>query len=395
MIPWRSLTMPLIIFLFVRLCLFQTMQAQPIGVSDSTYQTIGIKNNLPIFSQNLSHRLTFPYSWLSGNFKDFKEWKKDARAKVKECLLTPPPSAPFHPTILAEQDRGTYLARKIVFNISADSRILGYLLIPKGQKLHPAVLLLHDHGARFDIGKEKVIEPFGDTTRRLTSAHEWVEKYYGGRFIGDELAKRGYVCFATDALNWSDRGGAGIDGQQAVASNLFNLGMSFAGLIAWDDMRAAEFLASQPEVDSTRIVAMGFSFGSFRAWQVAALSDHIAGCVAVCWMSTIKCQMAQGSNQTRGASAFTMTHPNLSNYLDYADVASIACPKPMLFYNGTQDHLFPVAAVEDAYTTLHQVWKSQYAEQNLETRFWNTGHIFNQEMQKAAFEWLDNKFLTH
>ena len=43
---------------------------------------------------------------------------------------------------------------------------------------------------------------------------EWVNQVYGGRFVGDQLAARGYVCLVYDALNWSDRGGAGFDGQQ-------------------------------------------------------------------------------------------------------------------------------------------------------------------------------------
>jgi len=255
------------------------------------------------------------------------------------------------------------------------------------------VMLLHDHGAKFDIGKEKVIEPFEDSPERLKSACEWTEKLYGGRFIGDELAKRGYVCFATDALNWSDRGGAGYEGQQAVASNLFNLGMSFAGLIAWEDMYAAEFLATRPEVDSNRVVAMGVSMGSFRAWQAAALSDRIAGCVAVCWMGTRADLLVQGGNLTRGQSSFTTTHPGLSNFLDYPDVASIACPKPMLMYNGNQDKLFPVPSVQDAYTKMHKVWDSQNASDKLVTKFWNAGHVFNREMQDEAFQWLDQHFL--
>ena len=280
------------------------------------------------------------------------------------------------------------LHEKLYF-LTAESRVLGYLLVPKGTGPFPAVLLLHDHGAKFDIGKEKVVEPFDDSSERLKSARAWVEKLYGGKFIGDELAKRGYVCFATDALNWSDRGGAGYEGQQAIASNLFNLGMSYAGLIAWEDCSAAEFLATRPEVDSNKVVAMGLSMGSFRAWQVAALSDRIAGCVAVCWMGTLKGLLVPGGNLTRGQSSFTTTHPNLSNYLDYPDVASIACPKPMLVYNGDQDKLFPVPSVQEAYSKMHTVWDSQHASGQLVTKFWNAGHVFNREMQDEAFLWLD------
>ena len=226
----------------------------------------------------------------------------------------------------------------------------------------------------------------------MKSARDWVRKVYGGRFIGDELAKRGYVCFATDAINWSDRGGAGYEGQQALASNLLNLGMSFAGIIAWEDMYAANFLASRPEVNSLKIIAMGVSMGSFRAWQVAALSDRIAGCVAVCWMGTRAGLLVPGSNLTKGQSSFTTTHPGLSNYVDYPDVASLACPKPMLFYNGDHDTLFPVPTVQDAYLKMHKVWDSRNAGKNLVTKFWNTGHVFSREMQDEAYQWLDLHF---
>jgi dienelactone hydrolase len=312
-----------------------------------------------------------------------------ARAKVKECLLRQPPSALYNPVVIATQDRGSYIAQKVVFNLSADSRVLAYLLVPKGKGPFPAVLLLHDHGAKFDIGKEKMVEPFADSVRSVQSAREWVDKNYGGRFVGDELAKRGYVCFATDALNWSDRGGGGYESQQAIASNLLNMGMSYAGLIAWEDINASEFLATRPEVDSTKVIALGFSMGSFRAWQVAALSDRVAAGVAICWMGTYKGLIVPKANATRGGSVFTTTHPGLANYLDYPDVASIACPKPMLFFNGEQDKLFPKPVVQEAYARMHAVWKSQGADDKLITKLWNLPHVFDKEMQDEVFQWLD------
>ena len=355
------------------------------------YQKPGVDEDLPIFYENLKERLAFPFSWLSGNFTNFDEWRSSARNKLKECLLAPPSDAPFDPVIIAEQDRGNYVARKVIFNITGDSRVLGLMLVPKGNGPFPAVLLLHDHGARFDIGKEKIIQPFDVSDECMKSAKEWIGQCYGDRWIGDELAGRGYVCFATDMLNWSDRGGGGYDGQQAIAGNLLQLGMSFAGLIAYEDMRSAEFLATRPEVDSKRVSAMGLSVGSFRTWQVCALSDCIGAGVAICWMATIKGLMVAGNNQTRGQSAYTMIHPGLFNFLDYPDVASTACPKPMLFFNGRQDGLFPVPSVEDAYTRMQKIWESQNAGKNLVTRLWDVPHEFNREMQEEAFDWLDRQ----
>jgi dienelactone hydrolase len=353
-------------------------------------ETPGVKDNLPVFYKKLADRQVYTLSWLSGDKGDFSIWRTEARMKVMECLLTPPPVVPFEPVVISEQDRGSYIARKIVFNITGDSRVLAFILVPKSPGPHPAVLLLHDHGGKFDIGKEKVIEPWDESDEKTASSGKWVKECYGGRYFGDELAKLGYVCFATDMLNWSDREGGAHEGQQAIASNLFNLGMSFAGLIAYEDMRAAEFLSGQPEVDPKRIAAMGLSVGGFRTWQVAALSEHISAGVSVCWMSTHKALMVPGNNQTRGHSAYTMTHPGLSHYLDYPDIASIACPKPMMFCCGSRDALFPVESIKEAFTKMRKVWESQNAGNNLVTKLYDSPHEYNLTMQSDAFKWLDN-----
>ncbi len=356
------------------------------------FQSPGVRDKLPVFYDKLASRMDYPLSWLQGGHGDFAAWRQKARARVVECLLTPPPAAPFEPKIIAEQDRGNYVARKVVFNLTGDSRVLAFLLVPKSAGPHPAVLLLHDHGAKFDIGKEKVIEPWAEPPEKIESARKWVTQCYGGRFIGDELARRGYLCFATDMLNWSDRGGGGYDNQQALAANLFQLGASWAGLIAHEDLRAAEFLATRPEVDGKRVAAMGLSVGGFRTWQIAALSDRIAAGVSVCWMATRKGLMMPGNNQTGGQSAFTMIHSGLADQLDYPDVASIACPKPMMFICGKRDKLFPVESIEAAFARMQKVWQSQQASERLLTRLYDAPHEYSAAMQDEAFAWLDRQF---
>jgi dienelactone hydrolase len=356
------------------------------------YQKVGVENNLPVFYTKLADRMTFPLSWLSGNYTDFAEWKKIAREKVMQCLIYDPPVVPFNPIVIGEEDRGSYVAKRVVLNISADSRILSYLLEPKGEGPFPAALLLHDHSATFEIGKEKMVHPFDEDEERLDFSQNFVNKSYGGRYVGDELAKRGYICFVIDALNWGDRGGGGYEGQQAISGNLLHLGASFAGLIAYEDMRSAEFLAKQPKIDTSRIVSIGLSMGSFRSFQVAALSDRIKAAICICWMTSVKEQMVPGANKVRGNSAYTMLHPGIFNYLDHMDIAGIACPQPMLFYHGRYDQLFPVPGVEKAYDKLHKIWASQGADSKLETRIWDVKHMFNIEMQDAAFLWLDKYF---
>ena len=359
--------------------------------TEDQYQIAGLTgDNLPVFYQQLKAKLTFPMSWTSGNYPDFGQWRSAARSKVLELMRQDPDPTPFDPQILGEQDRGTHLVRKVVFNLTAESRVLGLMGLPKGSGPFPAVLLLHDHGAMFEIGKEKLIEPWGDE-KKLSIARDWAVKYFSGNFIGDALAAQGYAVFATDALGWGDRGVLTPETQQSLAGNLLNLGTSLAGLMAFEDMRAADFLSSLPEVDKSRIGVFGFSLGAYRAWQLAALSDTIQAGIASGWMGTLHDLISPGKKVLRGQSAFHKIIPGLAKFLDFPDIAAIAAPKPMLFYHGETDVMnFSNTSVRDAFGKMRQVWVSQQAGSKLETKLWpGLGHVFIREQQDEAFEWLD------
>ncbi|GLX99688.1 alpha/beta fold hydrolase [Actinoplanes sp. NBRC 101535] len=356
-----------------------------------------VAGNMPAFAGRLKDELTFPLAWTDPRNRPgrdtwgrgFRAWKRQARAKVEELLWQPADDTPFDVEIVDEQQADGYRRRTLLFSVTRHSRVRASMLVPDGPGPFPAALLLHDHGAKFDIGKEKLVAPWSDPVR-LASAQAWSQRYFSGRFPGDELARRGYAVLAVDALGWGDRGDLAYDGQQALASNFFNLGGSLAGLTAREDVRAAAMLAGLPEVDRRRVAAVGFSMGGYRAWQVAALSDAIAATVSICWMTGLKEMMVPGNNTLRGQSAFFMLHPGLPRFLDIPDVASIAAPRPMLVFNGGADTLFTAEGVRVAYTKMRAVWESQRAGDHLVTRVWpELGHAFPAEMQEAAFAWLD------
>lgn len=359
--------------------------------SGPDYQTTGVRpDNLPVMAPQLKARLRFPMAW-NPQVTDLVAWRTAGVAKLWELTLQAPDHTPFDAQVIAEVDRGTYVARKVAFNLTADSRVLGLLLVPKGQGPFPAAVMYHDHGARFDIGKEKMIAPWGDPARQQTST-AWAQRYFSGGHPGDELARRGTVVFATDALGWGDRGAMTYDMQQALAANFFQLGSSLADLMALEDTRAAAFLASLPEVNPRQVAAIGLSMGALRAWQAAALSDAITATVAVNWMATTEGLMVSGNNQLRGGSAWMMVHPGLQRFLDYPDVASLAAPKPMLMMAGEQDALFPLSSVRAAYAKMGAVWGAWKAADKFETRVWPGGHVFEQDQQVFAFDWLDRQW---
>jgi dienelactone hydrolase len=362
------------------------------AASAQDYQTPGIEYNMPVFAPAMKAKMTYALAW-SPKVKDLPAWRAEGRAALWQATLQERDTTPFKPEVIAEQDRGSYVARQVDFNITSMSRVRALLLVPKAAGKHPAVLMLHDHGGKFDIGKEKMIEPFGAAdAARHASAQAWADKEFSGRWPGDALAARGYVVFCADALGWGERGPLTGDAQQALASNFFNLGGSMAGNMALEDLRAADFLASLPEVDKAHVAALGFSMGAFRAWQVAALSDAISAVIASNWMATAKGLMVPGSSSLRGGSAYQMMHPGLLRWLDYPDVASLAAPKPALFFAGETDRLFPVASVREAYGKMATVWRAWGASDRFEAIVRPGGHEFPREAQEYAYDWLDRLF---
>ena len=366
------------------------LAAMTLPAAAQDYQRHAIEGNLPVFAPALKEKLTFPLAW-TPQVKDMPAWRAAGRAKLWEVTLQDRDDTPFAPQVIGQQDRGSYVARQVVFNLTSQSRVRALLLVPKASGPHPAALMLHDHGGRFDIGKEKMIEPWGDDARHAAS-RIWADKYFSGRYPGDELARRGYVVLVADALGWGDRGPLTGDAQQALAANFFNLGSSLAGNMALEDVRAAAFLGSLPEVDKRHMAALGFSMGALRAWQVAALSDAITAVVAVNWMATTQGLMVPENNQLRGSSAFQMLHPGLLRHLDFPDVASLAAPKPALFFAGATDTLFPLPSVQDAYAKMARVWAAWHAADKFETRILPGGHAFPREAQETAYDWLDRQF---
>src|SRR5690606_41535466 len=64
----------------------------------------------------------------------FEQWKTTAKERVRRAWMQPPPDAPWDVVITGEEDRGSYVVRKLVFNISGDSRVEAYLSVPKGDR---------------------------------------------------------------------------------------------------------------------------------------------------------------------------------------------------------------------------------------------------------------------
>jgi dienelactone hydrolase len=371
------------IFLCIALAAAAATQAQ----KRSKYE---FKRNLPVYADSLIADFTYPLAWENSGINDFDQWKRTARQKVFDCMLTPPPppAKGYEMRVLAEEQRDGYKARKIEIRLSRYYTVPAYVLIPDGKGPFPAVNALHDHGGHLFIGKEKMIRPLAcEDTAVIRDADEW-SILYEHRFVGDYLAKNGFVVFSADAPMWGERGqmeGARRNMYDIIAGNMMMYGVDLSAYMTYDDISATEYMATMPEVDAGRIGCVGCSMGGYRAWMLSALSDRIKAGVSVCWMVTADEQMGFKYERTENG-GFANCFPGLRRWMDYPHVASMACPKAMLFINGSQDKLFPVAGVKKAFNAMHATWNSQGAGDKLETEIWDMPHSMPIKAQERMLQ---------
>ena len=345
--------------------------------------------DLPTYVEQLKTELTYPMAWGNSKTHNFSKWKRQAKAKVLECMMASPRQADsYSMNIISQEQREGYKAMKIEFNVNAYSRIRAYILVPEGDGPFPAINLLHDHGGHLFIGKEKMIRPIDENAEVTDDARMWSERLYDGQYMGDYLASKGYVVFSADAPMWGERGREeGVDRSKydIIAGNMMMLGRDLCAFMTYDDISGTHFLSTLPYVDSSRIGCAGCSMGGYRAWMLSALSDDIKVGASICWMTTTMVQMSV-KDKKKEYGGFANCIPGLRQYLDYPHIASLACPKPMLFINGTQDHLFPVDGTREAFSIMQETWKSQNAADKISTELWDIPHSCGKSVQQRVLE---------
>ncbi len=306
-----------------------------------------------------------------------------------------------------------------------------YLLVPdcaSAGSPRPGLVLLHDHGARFDIGKEKLVKPLAGVPEniRLSSA-QWARDNFDGVYLADSLASLGYVVIVPDMLYWGERcsdacrewsqlkfagadglpegsrdGGAGdrdrktaldslkkvvYEGQRAVYDSLYARGEIWAWKTLEEDASAARMLAGLEYVDNDRIGVFGWSMGAHRAWMLAAFCPEISGGVSLSWMT-----LKETVEEPYKASDYAMLVPSLRERHDFPDIALKLAPKPYLFLSGTEDRLFPAGTVAKAFARMQEIYTEKGAEGRLRTEFFEGGHHCGKEVQSVIVDFFDSLF---
>lgn len=349
----------------------------------------------------------YELSFLEDRFADLDAWRAAARAKLFELLLYRPEKVDPKPEVLERVDCGEYVREKLTFSTTPHFRAPAYLLVPKNLKgPAPGIVDLHSHGGMFLFGKEKVVD-LGANHPAMVAYHQ---RNYDGRPTASELAKRGYVVISIDALMFGerrvlldadrkygwDRSRYGPDElkrlnlecrgkEPTLVKSLILAGLTWPGVVCWDDIRTVDYLASRPEVDAARLGCVGISMGGYRSLYLAALDDRIRAACVTGFMSTVG-PMIKAHVDTHSWVHFL---PTVHRYLDWPDVASLAAPRALLVQQCAQDRLFPAEGMKASVEKIAACYAKADARSQFAGRFYDAPHSYTRSMQDEAFAWFD------
>ena len=174
--------------------------------------------------------------------------------------------------------------------------------------------------------------------------------------------------------------------EQLVARSLLAAGITWPGVMLWDDLRTLDYLASRPEVDRTRLGCVGLSVGGYRSFLLAALDPRIKAAVDVGWMSSFGPHIKRHVVNSIG---LTFHIVGLYRYLDLPDLAALIAPRSVMVINGSQDQLFPPEGVEAAFRKIEQCFRKAGVPERQRCRLYDAPHRFDAQMQADAWEWLE------
>ena len=247
-----------------------------------------------------------------------------------------------------------------------DDTIPAFLFLPGEGKPRGGVVVFHQHGGAFHLGKSEVAGEKGDPFQAF----------------GPALARRGVAVLAPDALTFEGRRAAAsgvepTDGDwlqhyNAMAYRLLE-GDCLMRKVLDDAQRALSVLRRATGLDDGAIGVAGHSYGGLVALYHAALD---ARCAFAC-ISGALCSFETRRREGTGINMFEVV-PGLANQLEAHDLLAAIAPRLMLIVSATDD---PYS--RDADQVVARLPTAPITQVRV-----NGGHALDQERFDAIVAWV-------
>ena len=161
---------------------------------------------------------------------------------------------------------------------------------------------------------------------------------------GLRLARMGYVTVCPDARGWGyrrDWKGQGDDENSFLRGTCLNqarmaepLGLTVAGLNAWDNMRLIDYLEARGDIAMDDLGCFGFSGGGYMTLYLAAIDPRVRKGFVSGYLYGVDDSLLH----LNGNCSCNYV-PGLWRLLDMGDIASLIAPRPLLVQSCEGDHL--------------------------------------------------------
>ncbi len=298
--------------------------------------------------------------------------------KLREQLfdmlgLNPRPEAtPLEAETTGVTEESEFVVERIHFQSMPGLYVTGNFYRPKTfEGKLPTILYLCGHGR---VARDGV--SFGNKT------------YY--QHHGAWFARNGYACLTIDSLQLGEI--------EAIHHGTYrenrwwwnSRGYTPAGVEAWNCIRALDYLESRPEVDATKLGVTGRSGGGAYSWWIAALDERIACAVPVAGITSLRDHVITGCVEGHCDCMYMVN----TYRWDYATVAALVAPRPLLISNTDKDTIFPLEGVVDIHRQVRHVYQLHDAADKLGLQITEGPHEDTQELHIHAFRWF-NRFLKN
>jgi dienelactone hydrolase len=300
---------------------------------------------------------------------DLEGHRNEYRQELREMLgLDPlPPRTALEAVVTGKVEREGVIVEKVYFQSRPHLYVTGNLYLPAKQSgTVPAVLYLCGHS---NLKKNGV--SYG---AKVTYQHH-----------GAWFAQNGYACLVIDTLQLGEIEGLHHGTNREGMWWWNSRGYTPAGVETWNAIRAIDYLVSRPEVDAERIGVTGRSGGGAYSWFVTALDDRVKVAVPAAGITTVKNHIVDGCIEGHCDCMFFVN----AYRWDFAQLAALAAPRPLLIANTDRDKLFPLDGVMDIYRRVRRIYESQDDGPSVALQIAAGPHEDGQVLQLHAMQWFN------
>ena len=223
---------------------------------------------------------------------------------------------------------------------------------------------------------------------------DYVSDERSGVYYARELAERGFVVLAPDAIAFGERQAGHRNSMYKSADQFFAAHPqgSVMAKMAYDSSRAVDLLERLPEVQARRIGCIGHSHGAYGTLFAMVVDERIAAGVMSCGISLLRDDPAPDRWWRR-----TALIPRLGHYADRIDQTPIdfhhwlalCAPRHVFVIGGTNDHIFPnQAALPKRLEAVSEVYRLYDAPDALHSDVFEGLHTFRDEARERGYEML-------